>query len=134
MLNNHIAIDPLDANLIAVTKAGSASTIELGDSLQYTVRVMNKTPFALTAVRLVDSLPAGFRYLPGSSVLNGVKIADPIGSPGPNLNYTIDLLPGNGSVTLTYRTALQWGPCKAQASTMRKLSGRRSTRTLPSGK
>ncbi len=104
VLNNHIAIDPLDANLIAVTKAGSASTVELGDSLQYTVRVINKTPLALAGVRLVDSLPAGFRYLAGSSVLNGVKIADPAGSPGPRLNYTIDVLPGNASVTLTYRT------------------------------
>lgn len=109
LLNNHIPLDPSAANVLVVAKSGSTSTVELGDSLQYTVQVFNRSSGVLNNVRVVDGLPAGFRYIAGTSTLAGTKVADPAGGVGPALTYSIGNLAANSSVLLTYRVRVAVG-------------------------
>lgn len=113
VLNNHIPIDPASISGIVIVKTGSVQVVELGDSLQYTVRIRNTTSIALATAFIDDHLPAGFRYIPGTAqVARGgtlARIGDPAGSPGPNLTFAVGALPPNDDVVLTYRVRVGVG-------------------------
>ena len=103
VINNHIPLDPVGANVLVISKTGSASVVELGDSLQYTVAVRNLTAGAMANVGVTDTLPAGFRYITGTSQLGGVKRADPAGGAGPVLSFNLGTIAAKGTATLSYR-------------------------------
>ena len=109
MLNNHIPLDPLGANVLIITKSGSASVVELGDSLRYTVAVRNNSAGVMNSVTVTDTLPPGFRYIAGTSRLGGVAVADPVGGVGPVLNYSLGNIAARGTATLTYRVRVGVG-------------------------
>ncbi|MGB8600326.1 MAG: SdrD B-like domain-containing protein, partial [Burkholderiales bacterium] len=113
VVNNHIPIDPLVATTLFVQKTASTTTAQEGDSVLYTVRVKNAAGPALTNVAVKDRLPAGFRYIPGTSNISvagaSVTSADPAGGVGPTLTYTIPNLPANGEAILTYRVRIGVG-------------------------
>lgn len=109
VLNNHIPLDPFGANVLAITKSGSASVVELGDSLQYTIAVRNLSAGAMSAVTVVDTLPAGFRYIPGTGLLAGVKLADPTGGVGPVLNFNLGTVAARSTATFSYRVRVGVG-------------------------
>ncbi len=60
-----------------------------GEQVTYTLTLNNGTGAALSAVRIDDLLPAGFRLVPGSVQLDDGPLADPSGSPGPALSFTL---------------------------------------------
>jgi hypothetical protein len=64
-------------------------------------------------VFVVDQLPQGFRYVPGSARLArggaAAPIADPDGGVGPRLVFALGDLPANSQVTLTYRVRVGAG-------------------------
>ncbi len=109
VLNNHIPLDPFGANVLVITKTGSASVVELGDSLRYTVAVRNTSLGVLNNVMLTDTLPPGFRYIAASSRLGGVAVADPAGGAGPVLNYALGSVAARSTATLTYRVRVAVG-------------------------
>ncbi len=113
VLHNHIPLDPRALTGLVIQKTGSTQIVELGDSMQYTVLVRNTTAIALGAVFIDDALPAGFRFIPGTAAVTrgGVRatIADPTGSPGPNLTFALGALPGSGEIALTYRVRVGVG-------------------------
>ena len=109
VLNNHIPLDPLGANVLVISKTGSASVVELGDSLRYTVAVRNTSLGVLNNVSVTDTLPPGFRYIAGTSRLAGVAVADPAGGAGPVLNYALGTIAARGTTTLTYRVRVAVG-------------------------
>ena len=113
VLNNHIPLDPRSITGLVITKTGSVQLIELGDSMQYIVRVRNNTPAAMTAAFIEDRLPRGFRYLAGTAMVERggarTSIEDPSGSPGSTLTFAIGAVPPNGDVTLTYRVRVGVG-------------------------
>ncbi len=109
VLNNHIPLDPLGANVLIITKSGSASVVELGDSLRYTVAVRNNSAGVMNSVTVTDTLPPGFRYIAGTSRLGGVAVADPVGGVGPVLNYSLGNIAARGTATLTYRVRVGVG-------------------------
>ena len=109
VLNNHIPLDPFGANVLAITKTGSASVVELGDSLQYTIAVRNLSAGPLNAVTVVDTLPAGFRFIPGTARVGAVALGDPTGGVGPVLTFNLGNMAANSTITFSYRVRVGVG-------------------------
>jgi uncharacterized repeat protein (TIGR01451 family) len=100
--HNHIPLDAIGAAALVVTKAGNKTVVELGDAVEYTVRIRNSIALAVADVRVEDLLPAGFRYIAGTARVGGVKVSDPTGGTGRELVFSIGAVPGNGVVELNY--------------------------------
>ncbi|MEG1832028.1 MAG: SdrD B-like domain-containing protein [Burkholderiaceae bacterium] len=113
VVHNHIPLDPRAVTGIVVSKIGSTQIVELGDSLQYTVRVRNSTAAPFGAVFVEDRLPAGFRFIAGTAQIqrggSRSRLADPQGGAGPVLIFSIGALAGNEETVLSYRVRVGVG-------------------------
>jgi len=106
-LNAQVSIDiPLDpvsiGGLLSVDKVAMQSTVDIGQSLFYTVSVTNSSAEQLNAVVVSDTLPFGFRYIPGTTVIEGEKAQDPVRAQDGDLDFTISALKSQQSVEITY--------------------------------
>jgi uncharacterized repeat protein (TIGR01451 family)/fimbrial isopeptide formation D2 family protein len=72
--NNHIAIDPRLGNAVTITKVASLQNATRGQLVPYTITVTNTLPVTLTRLSVVDTFPAGFKYVPGSGRIDGQSI------------------------------------------------------------
>jgi uncharacterized repeat protein (TIGR01451 family)/fimbrial isopeptide formation D2 family protein len=72
--NNHIAIDPRLANAVTITKVAALQNVTRGQLVPYTITVTNTMPVTLTRLSVVDTFPAGFKYVPGSGRIDGQSI------------------------------------------------------------
>jgi len=108
-----IPIDPVNREaLIEAVKTASATSVEVGDIVSYTVAVTNQSTGDMTELSVLDVPPYGFRYIPGSTSVNGVGSDDPqrisitSGEPdstGGALRFTLDALPSAETVSVVYR-------------------------------
>jgi large repetitive protein len=113
----HIDI-PLDSDPRAgflIEKTSSRKTVELGEFVDYQIKIKNVTGQLLGRIRVSDQLPVGFAYLPrsakldgGTARLNASSLPEPEGGVGPNLVFNVGSLADNNTVTLSYR--LRVGP------------------------
>lgn len=94
---------PIDG--LFLQKKASRDTVEIADTLQYTVTMRNTSGLDLSRLTLADTLPPGFSYLKSSAKLDGIAIADPSGGKGPTVEFPIDALTATDR-TLTYRVAI----------------------------
>ncbi|AWV97705.1 T9SS type B sorting domain-containing protein [Arcticibacterium luteifluviistationis] len=88
-----VIIDSTQYVDIAVSKTGSASTVDVGDTVTYTVEVKNLSLNAATGVVVRDILPGGLTFISTSSnasFVNGI------------VSTTIDSLKAGESVSMTY--------------------------------
>ncbi len=109
---NHIPLDPGTKPVLGallISKTGSKTVAELGDSVQYTVRVRNTTLLPIAGVKVADSLPAGFRYILGTARLGSVTLANPDGGVGRDLSFNIGTINGQETAELTYFVRLGVG-------------------------
>ncbi len=109
---NHIPIDAvpnLASGALLVSKTGNKTVAELGDSVQYTIRIRNTTLLPITNIQLQDLLPAGFRYILGTSRLGTTTLTDPAGGVGRELTFAIGTINGQTSAELTYFVRLGVG-------------------------
>jgi uncharacterized repeat protein (TIGR01451 family) len=88
---------------LAAEKAASRSTVEIGDQLEYTIRVRNTGSSPAPDVTVSDRLPAGFAYVRGTARRDGAPLPDPSGGVGPQLVFALDTIPQGAIVALTYR-------------------------------
>ncbi|WP_217427402.1 SdrD B-like domain-containing protein [Sphaerotilus uruguayifluvii] len=111
IINNHIPLDPSAGTGLLVIKTGDRTQAEIGDSVRYsiTVRRTDSGGATLPAVEIIDTLPAGFRYIAGTAMVDGRTIADPGGLPGPVLRFQVGALAAGGSHTLSYRVRIGVG-------------------------
>jgi len=101
-----IPLDP-ESELI-VTKTADRTTADVGDYINYTVTVQNSGT-ATAPIRLFDTLPIGFRYVPGTSRVEMEAEKDPFVSDDATLlTFEMANLPPGETVTLDY--ALLVGP------------------------
>jgi uncharacterized repeat protein (TIGR01451 family) len=109
-----LPVDGAPQDGLFVQKDASRAQAEVGDFVDYTVRVRNGTGNALDRADVVlgDDLPAGFAYMPGTARRDGAPIAEPQGGLGPHLAFTLGHLGRDQQVTLTYR--LRLGPGSLQ--------------------
>lgn len=106
VVNNHIPLDPVLPGGISLQKTGDRAVAEVGDTVRYTVTVQLTSGNVGARPRqttVVDRLPAGFTYVPGTAFVDGVRIADPTGSPGPALAFNLGAMPATNRLVLQYR-------------------------------
>ncbi|MFO1245388.1 MAG: SdrD B-like domain-containing protein [Ramlibacter sp.] len=102
-------VKEVEPGVILVNKTGNKTVAEVGDSVQYTIRMRNTVAVPVARIQLEDLLPAGFRYIPGTSRLNGTATADPAGGIGRQLVYDVGTIPGGAVFELTYFVRLGVG-------------------------
>jgi len=69
--NNHIPLDPQLAGVFSITKTTPLRYVTRGQLIPYTITIGKVLGASMQGVRLVDTYPAGFRYVPGSARLDG---------------------------------------------------------------
>ena len=107
VIHNHIPLDPFTAGVLTISKVGDRTSAEIGDTVRYTIRLRNTGQTTLTNLKVQDLLPAGFRYILGTSRLNNsITLADPAGGVGRSLTFALQtntfILAGNSDAILTY--------------------------------
>ena len=106
-----VAIDlPVDAKpgVLYLEKTASRANAEVGDVVDYTIRVHNTADEALASVVVDDDLPAGFRYQAGTLRVDGAPI-EPAGGAGPALRIAVGDLPALSSIVVRYRVRVGAG-------------------------
>lgn len=103
-----VPLDPLPHGL-SLQKTASRTTAELGESVEYLVTVKNVGEVDLQAVRVADTLPIGFAYVPGSARLDGAAMAEPAGGKGPALSFAAGRIEIGASRLLRYRARVGAG-------------------------
>lgn len=106
IFNNHIPLDPTSSPM--VSKVGDKKVAEVGDSMRYTIRVTNGV-VAATTVRVLDSLPAGFRYIPGTARVGTATLADPAGTGTRSLVFDLGAMAANEVREFSYYVRLGVG-------------------------
>jgi Domain of unknown function DUF11 len=74
-----------------------------------TVKRVDTGASVIPSAEIMDSLPAGFRYIDGTAKVGGVAIADPKGKPAPVLRFNVGSMKAGDTVTLTYRVRIAVG-------------------------
>ena len=72
IFNNHIPLDPVLAGSVAISKTTPLLNVSRGQQVPYVITVNNVSGQLLTDVSIVDRFPAGFSYVEGSALLDGV--------------------------------------------------------------
>lgn len=112
-----VPVDPTAQDGLFVQKEASRQVVELGEFLDYTVRIGNNTGNALSRadVLATDELPAGFAYVPGSTRLEGRAMADPAVQ-GSRLVFNVGRMDRGAEVALTYRVRVGAGAVQGDAT------------------
>jgi uncharacterized repeat protein (TIGR01451 family) len=102
-----VAVDiPLDpsGNSLLLRKTAGQQIATTGDFIQYTLTLQNTSEQgSFNAVQVVDHLPAGARYRPGSLHLDGVRVADPtLAADGSSFTFQRPTLAAGETITLRY--------------------------------
>jgi uncharacterized repeat protein (TIGR01451 family) len=122
IVNNHVPLVSSNRPVLFISKLAAKTTVELGDNVKYTVKVKYvKGNAPLPVLRVVDSMPAGFKLIPGTSFVSVPTGAAPVavpagnilGAPGAVVTYNIPLPGGVFNVgqemELTYRVRVGVG-------------------------
>lgn len=104
-----VPLDATQTDTLTLEKTVSTETADIGDSVIYSLTLTNESSAPYTYTFIDDTLPSGFRYERGSTRLDGVKVADPVGGIGPDLRFAIGTLEVDQEVTLQYRVRLSFG-------------------------
>ena len=141
IVNNHVPLDPLGAAAssgLLVAKTAARELVELGDFIDYTVRVQNAAPTAFSNVVLRDTLPFGFTYVKGSARRDGAPMAEPQISQAA-LVFVVGTLESGITAAITYRVKVGAGAQlgdginRAQASSGQAASNVASVRVRVQG-
>ncbi len=74
VVNNHIPVDLITDGAITTTKSTPRVNVSRGDLVPYTVTATNNFSSPLTNIDLVDQIPPGFKYKPGSASMDNVAL------------------------------------------------------------
>ena len=99
-----VRITPPTEQELVMTKRANLSTAKAGDVITYTITLRNDASYSATRVRVVDSLPRGLSYQPGSAAVAGTG-AEPNVS-GRSLSWAGLTVPGNSEIVITLRAAV----------------------------
>lgn len=92
---------------ILIRKVAGKPTAKIGDIVPYTITIENRSESPALNVTIEDLIPAGFKYVDGSSRLDGVKIEDPEGN-RPLRFEKIDLGGSTGAGVENYKRKLSY--------------------------
>jgi uncharacterized repeat protein (TIGR01451 family) len=72
LFNNHIPLDPQPEGSLSISKTTPLRDVTRGQLVPYTITLNNVRGAPVTDVTIVDRFPAGFTYIAGSALLDGV--------------------------------------------------------------
>ena len=102
LFNNHLPIDPVLNDAVFISKISPMVNVTRSQLVPYVITVKNDLTFPLTNTNIIDTYPAGFKYVKGSARLNGVA-REPTQN-GLQITWSnIDLIPDE---TLTFKLLL----------------------------
>jgi len=79
--------------------------VSSGDIFTFTLNVENTAAVTATTVSITQQLPAGFRYQPGSTTVDGIPAADPaVSADGSTLVFSIGDIPTGTTVDIDFRS------------------------------
>lgn len=104
-LSSDPVVTPVVSGSLRILKLSGSAVAEAGDLVPYTVQVENAGAAVLTHVTVVDRLPRGFRYLKGSSLVDGTPVANPTGA-GELVNWDLGTMEIGAVKKLSYRCAV----------------------------
>ncbi|MBS2023194.1 MAG: OmpA family protein, partial [Deltaproteobacteria bacterium] len=116
-----IPIDPAHVALW-VSKTPSKDQVGVGDFLSYLITVLNTDAKVTGAgIRATDTLPVGFRYKKGSTIIDGHSAADPVISrDGRTLDFILGPIDAGAQVAI--RFAVDIGPAVKVGTTQVNLA------------
>ncbi len=85
---------------LTVTKSVDRQVAQAGDRLAYTIDVLNSSPSAIGSTQIVDTLPSGVAYAPGTAKLDGVALEPTVN--GRTLTWSISSVAPSSDHVLTY--------------------------------
>ncbi len=94
---------------LSMQKSADKSTAAIGELVRYTLSFRNDTSFTLPTFNIEDTLPLGFRYIPGSVLLNGETLDSGITNVGRSLSIGLANMPPGSQWTLEYVTKISAG-------------------------
>ena len=74
LFNNHIPIDPDLTNVVTISKTSPLVSARRGQMVPYTITANNTLTVPLPNMNIVDTYPAGFRYVKGSARIDGIAL------------------------------------------------------------
>jgi uncharacterized repeat protein (TIGR01451 family) len=98
-----VPLDPASGSL-QILKTSLKSVVGVGEFVPYTLAIRNASALApVRDARIVDRLPAGFRYQRGSARLSGAPLTDPaVSADGRTLTFALGTVAAGATVTLRY--------------------------------
>ncbi|QKT04624.1 DUF11 domain-containing protein [Ectothiorhodospiraceae bacterium 2226] len=72
--NNHIAVDPELDTAVTIAKSASLVNVSRGHHVPYTITLRNTLGVSLADLSIVDTFPPGFKYVEGSSRVDGQPV------------------------------------------------------------
>jgi uncharacterized repeat protein (TIGR01451 family) len=117
VIHNHLPLDPatVAGNVLVIEKLADRRQAEIGDIVNYSIRVRNAGLTPLPAGTVTDRLPLGFKAVAGSmrqwlgTVATPVADAAVTGWPGPVMSWGLPALAAGQEVRYTYRVRLGFG-------------------------
>ncbi|GIX21593.1 MAG: hypothetical protein KatS3mg121_0376 [Gammaproteobacteria bacterium] len=76
--NHHIPLDDVPAGLVTISKTTPLKNVVRGEAVPYTIEVSNPQDFNISGLIVRDTMPPGFKYLPGSARRDGLPF-EPLG-------------------------------------------------------
>ena len=109
-----VTVTALAGGALFLDKTASTTTAEIGQSVQYRLRVRNSGTNTVTDVKLADELPMGFKLIPGTVQIGlepatPTKAADPAGTPGPALTFSLGSIGAGAVVDIYYQVRVGVG-------------------------
>jgi uncharacterized repeat protein (TIGR01451 family) len=101
-----------DAGALFVELTGSRTEVEIGDFIDFTIRVRNASGIPLDGILLTNDLAAGFAYEKNTATMRGTNAPNPGGGAGPRLVFSIGHMENGEVVTLTCRVRARPGATK----------------------
>ncbi len=100
-----VPLDPKD-NSVLITKTANKSQAGVGELVGYNIKLQN-TEIPGTNIAIKDTLPRGFRFVPGSASIDGNQISDPvIAENGRDLTFTLANIAVDEVINLRYVTRI----------------------------
>ncbi|NNF50385.1 MAG: DUF11 domain-containing protein, partial [Woeseiaceae bacterium] len=91
-LSEDILVTAIDSTLIQLVKTVGREQAVPGEIVSYSIEIRNNTAWSIADAFVHDTPARGFKYVPGTAMLDGVPIDDP--SLGLPLVFDIGTLPG----------------------------------------
>lgn len=98
--NNHIAVDPTLNTAVAITKTAAMVNVTRGQLVPYTITLNNTLGVPLRNLSVVDTFPLGFKYVAGSSRVDGRKIEPTTNTR--QMTWNISQLDSSNKHTITF--------------------------------